>query len=164
CIFCCYSAHDRSLARVAVTACTEYHNKPAASIGPQTFERFLERVRLVGIVDENRRAIIGTGKFQPAFGADELFQCRKSTRRLGSGCDRKTRRHGRVLHLEGANERQFDIVCPTAVANGEDLRKTLDRSADAPNRFDELTKRAVIKATLLRSFHHPTVATSVKAI
>src|SRR6185437_13722513 len=62
------AAHDRALAGVAVAAGAEHHHQLADGVRPQRFERLLERVRLVGVVDEYRRAVFGARQLQPAFG------------------------------------------------------------------------------------------------
>ena len=63
------AAHDRALAGVAVPAGTEDNDQFPACIGAQAFKRFLERVRLVGIVDEYRCAVVSAGKLEPSLGA-----------------------------------------------------------------------------------------------
>ena len=63
------AAHDRPFARVAVAAGAEHHDQLAARIRAQRFERFLQRIRLVRIVDKDRRAVFGAGKLQPPLGA-----------------------------------------------------------------------------------------------
>src|SRR4029077_5259574 len=113
-------------ANVAVAARAEYHNKFAACIRSQAFERLLESVRLVGIVVENGRTIVRTGEFQPAFGSGQLFQCCERARRLGPGCYRKARGKTGILHLERANKRQPDRVCSSGMSNCDDLRKAID--------------------------------------
>ena len=50
-------AHDRPLARVAVAAGAEHHHQLAAGIGAQRLERLRQRVGLVRVVDEDRRAV-----------------------------------------------------------------------------------------------------------
>ena len=49
-------AHHRALALVAIAAAAEHDDKLALRIGPQRRQRLLERIRLVRIVDEDRRA------------------------------------------------------------------------------------------------------------
>ena len=68
--FACGDApHDRPLARVAVAAGAEHHDKPAARIRPQRFERLFQRIGLVRVIDENRRAVAVADEFEPALGA-----------------------------------------------------------------------------------------------
>src|ERR1041385_499922 len=53
--------HDRSFALVAVAAGAEYDNELALGIGPQSVKRLLQRVGLVGIVDEDGSTALGIG-------------------------------------------------------------------------------------------------------
>ena len=105
CIFCRDPAHDWTLAGIPVATRTEYDEELAPRIGPQTFKRLLERVRLVGIIDENGCAIVRSGKFEPAFGAGELLQCGEYASRLGAGRYRKPGRYACILHLKSADKR-----------------------------------------------------------
>ena len=62
-------AHQGPLAAVAVAAGAEHHDEPAAGVGPQRLERLGERIGLVRIVDEDRRAAVLADQFEPALGA-----------------------------------------------------------------------------------------------
>ena len=64
-------AHHRPLARIAVAAGAEHHDQAAGHIGPQRLERLGERVGLVGVVDEDRRAVLLAHQLEPALGALE---------------------------------------------------------------------------------------------
>ena len=70
-------AHHRPLAGVAVAAGAEHHDQPAVDIRPQRLQRLGERVGLVRVVDEDRRAVALAGEFEPALGAFELLQRRE---------------------------------------------------------------------------------------
>ena len=50
-------AHHRPLARVAVAAGAEHHDKLPLDVGPQRLERLRQRVGLVRVIDEDRRAV-----------------------------------------------------------------------------------------------------------
>ena len=58
-------AHHRPLAGIAVAAAAEHHDEPAGDIGPQRFERLGERVGLVRVVDEDRRAVALADQIEP---------------------------------------------------------------------------------------------------
>ncbi len=102
-------------------------------VGPQRFERLGERVGLVGVVDEDRRAVALADQFEPALGALELRERREGRRRLAAGGDGETRRHQRVLDLEGAGQRQPDVMLLPAECDLERLREALDRGSDQPD-------------------------------
>ncbi len=70
-------AHQRPLAAIAVAAGAEYHDEPAGHVGPQRFERLGERIGLVRIIDEDRRAAARADAFEPALGAGEMFERRE---------------------------------------------------------------------------------------
>ena len=71
------AAHDRPLAGVAVAAGAEHDDELAGRIGPQRLERLLQRVGLVRVIDEDRRAIALAGEFEAALGAFELSPARR---------------------------------------------------------------------------------------
>ena len=53
---------------------------------------------------------LAAGEFQPALGAGEMFQRGEHARRLAAGRDGKAGGDRRVLHLEGADQRQLDFI------------------------------------------------------
>ncbi len=50
-------AHQGPFAAIAIAAGAEYHDEPAADVGPLSVERFGERIGLVCIIDKNLRAM-----------------------------------------------------------------------------------------------------------
>ena len=80
-------------------------------IRAQALKRFLQRVRLVRVVDEYRRAVAVADKLQPSLCAGEFFERGKHARRFGAGGDRESGGERGVLHLEGADQRQLHFVC-----------------------------------------------------
>ena len=84
----------------------------------------------MGVVDEDGRTIVGPNKFQPAFSPGEFFQRREHARRLSPGRYRDPRRNGSILHLKGANKRQSDLMCSSAMGNRDNLCKSIDGSAN----------------------------------
>src|SRR5262245_24922897 len=72
-IFSRYCAHQRPLSRIAVAAGAEHDDELAFRIRPQRLQRFRQRIRLVRVVDKDRRAVALADALQPALGAFELF-------------------------------------------------------------------------------------------
>ena len=99
-------AHHRPLAGVAVAAGAEHHDQPPRRVGPQRLERLRQRVGLVGVVDEDRRAVALADQFEPALGALERLERGEHRAGIAAGGDRKARRDQRVLDLERADQRQ----------------------------------------------------------
>ena len=111
----CDLAHDRPLARIAIAAATEHQNETSAHKWPQRADRFLERIWLVRVVDEDSRA---------SEVADALQTPRRSLQRLqrlehcvGFAARRDAEAGGdeRVRDLEVAGERQEESVTPKAL-------------------------------------------------
>ena len=50
-------AHHRPLAAIAVAAAAEHADEPARRVGPQRVQHIRQRVGLVGVVDEDQRAV-----------------------------------------------------------------------------------------------------------
>lgn len=110
-------AHDRPLARVAVAAGAEDHDELALRVGPERLQRLGERIGLVRVVDENRRAVVLADKLQPALRALEIFEAAEHLVRAAAGADHEARRDQRVLDLELAHQRQ-----PDRMLSGRDAR------------------------------------------
>jgi hypothetical protein len=73
-------AHLRPLAAVAVAAAAEHHHKPARRVWPQRFQRMLQGIGRVGIVDEHRRSgAAGGDKLKPALGPLRYSRARSAT-------------------------------------------------------------------------------------
>src|SRR5689334_20481057 len=66
------AAHDRALAAVAVAAGAEDYGQLAFCVRAQAPQRFLERVRLVRIVDKDGRAATVADKLEPTLCAGEM--------------------------------------------------------------------------------------------
>ncbi len=73
---------------------------------------------------------LAAGEFQPPFGAGEMFQRGEHARRLGAGRDGEAGGDRRVLHLEGADQRQLHFIGAAAMGDGDDLREAVDGAAD----------------------------------
>ena len=99
-------AHQWPLAGIAVAACAEHHHELALRIGPQRLQRLRQRVRLVGVIDEDRRAVAFADQFEPSLGAFEMLERREHLIRIAAGADDEPRRHQRILDLEFADQRQ----------------------------------------------------------
>ena len=69
-------AHQWALALITVTASAEHDDKPALHVRTQRIERLRERVRLVRIVDEHRRAAAMSDKLEPALRALQALRAR----------------------------------------------------------------------------------------
>src|SRR5581483_7843040 len=121
--------HDRALAGIAVAAGAEYHGERPPGVGTQALESLLERVRLVRIVDEDRRAAAVADELQPALGAGEVLERGENARRLRPGRKDETRRKPGILHLERADKRKSDFVGASAVHDVHDLSEPLYRPA-----------------------------------
>src|SRR5262245_7999026 len=95
-------SHHGPLASVAVAATTEYDDQPAARVGPQRLECLGKAVRLVGIIDEDRRTAALADEFEPTLGTLELGERREGLGRLPAGCNDEPRRKKSVIDLERA--------------------------------------------------------------
>ena len=126
-------AHDRALARIAIAAGAEHHHQLAFGVRPQRLQRLRQRIRLVGVIDEDRRAVMFADTLQPSLGAFEMFQRREHLRRLAAGPDREPGGDQRILDLEFADQRQLDRVPAAAMFEHELLRKAFDGSGTQPN-------------------------------
>src|SRR5262249_47044265 len=108
------------------TAGAEHHDELALRIGPQRLQRLRQRIGLVRIIDEDRRAVVLADTLQPSLGAFEMFEARKHGVRLAPGGYGKPRRHQRILDLEGADQRQFQRYRLAAMLEHKLLRKAVD--------------------------------------
>ena len=122
-------AHQRTLAGVAVAAGAEHDDEFSLRIGPQGLQRLGQRIRLVGVIDEDRRAMIFADPLQPPLGAFELFERGENLSGVAAGADRKTRGHHRVLDLEFADQRQMDLIAAAAMFQFKPLREAVDRTS-----------------------------------
>src|ERR1700730_15001123 len=108
-------AHQRTLAGIAVAAGAKLHNEAAFGVRPQRLQGLRQRIRLVRVVDEDRRAIMLANPLEPALGALEMFERGEDIIRLAAGADRKTCGDKRVLDLEFADQRQAKGMTPSAM-------------------------------------------------
>ena len=67
-------AHHRALARRRGRRRRRTHDELALGIRPQRLQRFRQRVGLVRVIDEDRRAVALADAFEPALGAFEMFE------------------------------------------------------------------------------------------
>ena len=116
------------LPAIAVAAAAEHHDQPAGRIGPQRLERLGERVGLVGVVDEDRRAVasrrrVRAGPWRPCSASSAA----NTAARLAAGRDRKPGGDQRVLDLEGADQRQPHGVVGAGMRELQHLREAVDR-------------------------------------
>ena len=96
-------------------------------VWPQSVQRFGERVRLVCVVDEDRRAIALACKVEPAFGALQALQRGKHRARLAVGSDREPRSGQCILDLEATNQWQPHRVIGAGIGQLHHLREAFDR-------------------------------------
>ena len=122
--------HQRPLAAIAIAAGAENDDKFAARRGPQRVEGFGERVGLVRIVDEDRRAVLHAGKIKPALGADKAFERGEDRAWIAAGADDKSGGDQRVLDLKFTDQRQTDLEFLSGMGNAETLRETIHRGID----------------------------------
>src|SRR6185437_5909360 len=148
------AAHDRTLAGVAVAAGAEYDDELSAGVGTQGLQRLRHRVRLVRVIDEDRRAIDAADEFKAALGAGELFQRRERPRRIAAGCNHEPGSDRRVLHLKRANQRKFDRIGSAAVGDVYFLREAIDGAAHEPDIVAALADRHDPETTLFRGCNH----------
>ena len=108
----------------------------------------------MGVVDEDRRAVPGAGELQPALGALQLFERREHARRIAAGGDDETGGERGVLHLEGADQRQLDLVGLALVRERDHLAEAVDGAVDE---FDVVAVDAdghQLQAALLGGIDH----------
>ena len=104
----------------------------ALHIGPQRLERLRQRVGLVRVVDEDRRAVALADQIEPALRALQRSQRSKHRAGLAAGRDRKAGRDQRILDLERADQRQPQRIasCRRARASAAGRsRRSRSRSA-----------------------------------
>src|SRR5436190_19969912 len=110
---CCDCSHHRTLASIAIAAATKYNDEAVPRIRAQRLQRLGEGVRLVGVVDKNRRAISLADEVKAALGALAMRKsCERASRRAPC-CDSKPRGNERVLHLKRSGKRQAHCVFAT---------------------------------------------------
>src|SRR5690349_19440010 len=124
------AAHERTLAGVAIAAGAKDNDQLAARVRTQTFERLLQGIRFMSIVDKNWSTVVRPGKLQSSLGTVEFFQRRKHPRRFGAGRNRQTSRDPGILHLEDADKRKPNLICAAAMREIDDLCEAVNRSAD----------------------------------
>ena len=105
-VLCRDRAHQRTLSRVAIAACAEHDDELAFRIRPQRLQCLGQRVRLVRVVDEHRRAVALADALQPALGAFELLDAGENLFGVAAGADGKAGGDQRILDLEFADQRQ----------------------------------------------------------
>ena len=147
------AAHDRAFARVAVAAGAEHHDQFAFGIGPQRLQRLRQRVRLVRVVDEDRRAVV-----VPASSSRPLAPCSFSsaanTRAARAGGNGEAGGDRGILHLEAADQRQLDLISLAAMRDADDLREAVDRAAEQFDVVALLADRHDLEAALFRRLDH----------
>src|SRR6202035_5211038 len=121
------------LAAIAVAAGAEYHREPAGHIRPQGVERLGERVGLVRVVDEDRRAAGLGDELEPALGAFEIFQRRKHRSRIAAGGNREASGNKRILDLKLADQRQAHVKAFSVAFEPQSLREAVDLGFDEAN-------------------------------
>ena len=146
--------HHRPLAGVAIAAGAEHDDETTGRIGPQRFERLGERVRLVGVVDEDRRAVFFSDQIETPLGAFERGECSEHGCRLAVGSNRKSGSDQCILDLEAADQRQPDGVSAAAVHDLHGLREAVDGSLDQPNALATLSDREQPQTPLLGRRQH----------
>lgn len=119
--------HQRPLAGVAIAAGAEDDDELASGVGPQRLQRLRQRVRLVGVIDEDRRAVMFADALQPAFCTFEMFEACEHFVRRATGANGQACGDQGVLDLEFADQRKLDHMPPPAMFERELLRKTFDR-------------------------------------
>ena len=77
-------AHQRPLALVAVAAAAEDDDQPALGQRTQRREDLFQRVGLVGVIDEDRRAVAGADEFEPPRRALQIVERREDVARAAS--------------------------------------------------------------------------------
>ena len=115
-------AHQRALATIAIAAAPEDDNQAFFCQRPQSREHFLQRVGLMRVIDENRRAITLTDEFEPPRRALERFERRKDLPRVIAARDGQPRGDERVRDLEGAGKRQIDLIVGAIMAEPQRRR------------------------------------------
>ena len=70
----CDRPHQGTLAGIAVAAGAEYHNELSPGVRPQRLQRLCQRIGLVRVVDEDRRAVALADPLKPALGAFKMFE------------------------------------------------------------------------------------------
>ena len=110
-------AHHRPLARIAVAAAAEHQDEAAAHEWPQGRERFLERIGLVGVIDEHRRAADLADTLQASRRAAQLLHRMKHRVGFAASRDAEPGRDQRVRDLEVAGQRKLQT--PAAAAELE---------------------------------------------
>ena len=126
-------AHQGPLAGIAVAAGAEHHHQPAFGVRPQRLQRFCQRIGLVGVIDEDRRAVALGDPLEPALCPLEQFERGEYRLRLAAGADREPGRHQRILDLEFADQRQPHRIFAAAMFERQLLRKAVDVGANQAN-------------------------------
>jgi len=118
--------HQRPFAGVAVATGAEHHDEFSLCIGPQRLQRLCQRIRLVGIIDKDRRSVALSDTLQPSPRAFEMFQRLECRDRIAAGADRKACGNDRVLDLELADQRQANGIYPAQVTELQALGESID--------------------------------------
>jgi hypothetical protein len=129
-------AHLRALGAVAIAAAAEHHHQPARRVRPQRFERMLQGIGRMGIVNEHRRSgAAGGDKLEPALGALEILKRPQRHGLLSPGRDDQTGSDKGVGDLEIAHQRQKDLVFHPAGLDDQLLRQALALAVDQLHGF-----------------------------
>src|SRR5262249_61086700 len=147
--------HHWALAGMAVAGAAEHDDEAAARIGAQRIERLGERVGLVGVVDEDRCAVLLTDEIEPAAGAAQRSKRGEHGLGLAAGRDRKPGGDERILDLECAGKRQPYRVAVARIDELEPLREPLDRGLDEADALTAPADREQAQTVLLRGPPHP---------
>src|SRR6476660_4598900 len=119
-------AHLRALALVAIAAAAKHDGEAIVHIGPERIERLGERVRRVGIVDEDWSAgACRRSELQPSPGAAQVCHQRQNLGGVCSGRHAKAGGNERIGRLKGANEWKAEGFRPAGMLHGEALGKTV---------------------------------------
>ena len=106
-------AHHRPLAGITVAAAAEHHHEAAVGVRPQRVQDLRQRVRLVGVVDEDRRAAgMHADPLQPPGGALEALEEAGRGGGVGARCQHEAERRQEIGGLEGADQPGRDLVTP----------------------------------------------------
>ncbi len=78
------------------------------------------------VIDEDRRAAARSDQFEPALGANQMFQRREHASRIVAACNSNARGDERVLNLELADQRYPHVVVIAAMFDPHHLREAVD--------------------------------------
>jgi len=101
-------SHQRALAGIAVAAAAKQGDKPPRRMRTQCREDSSERIRRVGIIDDDSPAPLALGdELQPTGDAGQMSESLGGDRLRAASRDNKTERRQRVHRLESTREGQY---------------------------------------------------------